>query len=67
MSRLKTVVVAATAVASLGLVVAGPAVAAKGGNNDNAHACQQGGHQNQFDAETGRPFKNAIAVREERA
>ena len=26
---------------------------------DNAHACQQGGHANRFDAETGNPFKNA--------
>ena len=38
-------------------VAAGPAVAAKGGNSDNAHACQQGGHENQFAAETGSPFK----------
>ena len=34
-------------------------MAAKGGNSDNAHACQQGGHQNRFEAETGNPFKNA--------
>jgi len=40
-------------------VVAGPAVAAKGGNSDNAHACQQGGHENRFEAETGNRFKNA--------
>ena len=40
-------------------VAAGPAVAAKGGNSDNAHACQQGGHENRFEAETGNPFKNA--------
>jgi hypothetical protein len=34
-------------------------VAAKGDNSDNAHACQQGGHETRFEAETGRPFKNA--------
>ena len=34
-------------------------MAAKGGNSDNAHACQQGGHEHRFEAETGRPFKNA--------
>ena len=39
--------------------VAAPAVAAKGGNSDNAHACQQGGHEHMFEAETGRAFKNA--------
>jgi hypothetical protein len=43
----------------VGVVAAGPAVAANGGNSDNAHACQQGGHQNRFEAETGKPFKNA--------
>jgi len=40
-------------------VVAGAAAAAKGGNSENAHACPQGGHENRFEAETGRPFKNA--------
>jgi hypothetical protein len=39
--------------------MAAPAVAAKGGNSDNAHACQHGGHKQMFEAETGRPFKNA--------
>ena len=34
-------------------------MAAKGGNSDNAHACQQGGHENRFEAETGNPFNNA--------
>jgi hypothetical protein len=52
------VVIGALAVAVSG-VAAGPAVAAKGGNSDNAHACQQGGHENRFEAETGHPFKNA--------
>ena len=40
-------------------VAAPPAVAAKGGNRDIAHACQQGGHENRFEAETARQFKNA--------
>ena len=44
---------------AVSVVAAGPAVAAKGGNSDNAHACQQGGHENRFEAETGSPFKNA--------
>jgi len=54
------VVLGALAVAA-SMVVAGPAVAAKGGNSDTAHACQQGGHEHMFEAETGRPFKNAGA------
>src|SRR5688500_3059925 len=40
-------------------VVSGPAVAVKGGNSGNAHACQQGGHKSMFESETGNPFKNA--------
>jgi hypothetical protein len=39
--------------------VAAPAVAAKGGNRDNAHACRHRGHEHMFEAETGRLFKNA--------
>ena len=34
-------------------------MAAKGDNSDDAHACQQGGHENRFEAETGNPFMNA--------
>ena len=52
------VVIGALAVA-VGVVAAGPAMAAKGGNSDDAHACQQGGFANRFDGETGRPFTNA--------
>jgi hypothetical protein len=44
---------------AVSVVAAEPAVAAKGGNSDNAQACQQGGHENRFEAETGRAFKNA--------
>ena len=52
-----SVFIGALAVA-VSTVVAGPAFAAKGGNSDNAHACQQGGHENLFHSETGNPFKN---------
>jgi hypothetical protein len=54
------VVIGALAVA-VSVVGAGPAFAAKGGNSNNAHTCQQGGHENLFDTETGKPFKNAGA------
>ncbi len=59
MERLKYLFVAGALAAVVGVVAAGPAVAAKGGNSDNAHACQQGGHENRFEAEAGNPFKNA--------
>ena len=59
MGRVRGVVVAGAVAVVVSVVVAGPAVAAKGGNSDNAHACQQGGHENRFEAETGNPFKNA--------
>jgi len=59
MRRVRGVLVAVALALALSAVAAGPAVAAKGGSSDNAHACQQGGHQNRFEAETGRPFKNA--------
>jgi hypothetical protein len=59
MHRLGCVVVIAALAVAVSVVAAGPAAAAKGGNRDNAHACQQGGHENRFEAETGRPFKNA--------
>jgi hypothetical protein len=57
MRRFRCWMVIGALAASVG--VAAPAVAAKGGNSDNAHACQQGGHEHMFEAETGRPFKNA--------
>ena len=59
MHRLRGVVVIGALTAVVSVVAAGPAAAAKGGNSDNAHACQQGGHEHRFEAETGRPFKNA--------
>ena len=51
--------VAGAVAVAVGAVAVGPAAAAKGGNSDNAHACQQGGHENRFEAETARRFKNA--------
>ena len=59
MGRMTGVLVIGVLVLAASTVVAGPAVAARGGNSDNAHACQQGGHENRFEAETGNPFKNA--------
>ena len=59
MDRLKCVVIAVALAVAVALVGAGAAAGAKGGNNDNAHACQQGGHESRFEAETGRLFKNA--------
>ena len=59
MGRVRGVFVAGMLAVVVCAVAAGPAVAAKGGNSDNAHACQQGGHENRFEAETGNPFKNA--------
>src|SRR3954465_9417166 len=53
-----TAVLVAGVVAVRG-VGGGPGGADKGGNSPNAHACQQGGHENRFEAETGNPFKNA--------
>ena len=61
MRRLTWLVVTGALAVALSTVAAGPAGAAKGGNSDNAHACQQGGHENRFEAETGNPFKNAGA------
>jgi len=45
MGRVRGVFVAGVVAVAVSAVAAGPAVAAKGGNNDNAHACQQGGHE----------------------
>jgi hypothetical protein len=59
MDRLKHALVVGALAVAVSVLAAGPAAAAKGGNSDNAHACQQGGHANRFEAETGMPFKNA--------
>jgi hypothetical protein len=59
MDRLKHALVVGALAVAVSVLAAGPAAAAKGGNSDNAHACQQGGHAKRFEAETGMPFKNA--------
>jgi hypothetical protein len=59
MRRLRLLVAIGVLALTASTVVAGPAAAAKGGNSENAHACQQGGHQNRFEAGTGNPFKTA--------
>lgn len=59
MDRLKRLWVGAAVAVAVSIVAAGPAEAAKGGNNENAHACQQGGSGGLVEAETGRRFKNA--------
>jgi hypothetical protein len=43
MHRLRCLVVIGAAAVAVGTVAAGPATAAKGGNNDTAKACQHGG------------------------
>jgi hypothetical protein len=58
MHRLKCLLVIGALAVVVSVVAAGPAAGAKGGNSDNAHACQQGGHGNLFEAETGNPFSN---------
>jgi hypothetical protein len=43
MGRVRGVLVAGAVAVAVSVVAAGPAVAAKGGNNDTAKVCQQGG------------------------
>jgi hypothetical protein len=59
MHRLRCLVVIGALTVAVSVVAAGLAAAAKGGNSDNAHACQQGGSGGLAEAETGNPFKNA--------
>ena len=59
MDRLKVLSLAATVAVAVSVMAAGPALGAKGGNSETAHACQQGGHEHRLDAATHRPFKNA--------
>jgi hypothetical protein len=61
MVRLRYLLLAVVVALSIVAIGAGTAAAATGGNNDNAHACQQGGHESRFEAETGNAFKNAGA------
>jgi hypothetical protein len=46
MHRLRCLVVIGASAVVVGVVAAGPAVAANGGNNDTAQACQHGGWHN---------------------
>jgi hypothetical protein len=55
--RLKVLLVAAILAVAVCVVAAGPAVAAKGGNNDTAKACQHGGWKT-LGSRTGDPFAN---------
>ena len=60
MHRLRCLVVIGALAVAVSAVGAGPAFAAKGGNSDNAHACQQGGHETLVAAEDPlTPFKNS--------
>ena len=59
MGRVRGVLVAGVLAVVVSAVAVGPAAAAKGGNSENAHAYQQGGHENLFEAPTGVEFKNA--------
>jgi hypothetical protein len=60
MHRLRCLVVIGALAVAVSAVAVGPAVAAKGGNSDNAHACQQGGHETLVAAEDPTiSFKNA--------
>ena len=58
MGRVKCVLVAGAVTLAVSALAACPAVAAKGGNNGNAHACQQGGGAGLLD-ENEFAFKNA--------
>ena len=58
MKRLRVAVAIAFAALVVLAVAAGPAAAAKGSNNDTAHACQHGGWTTLVDPATGLAFKN---------
>jgi|1186.fasta_scaffold61129_2 hypothetical protein len=57
MERLRRVLVAGVLAVAVSAVAVGPAVAAKGGNNDTAKQCQKGGWT-MLVSQTGVPFKN---------
>jgi hypothetical protein len=57
MRRLKCLVVIGAVTIAVSAVAAGPAAAAKGGNNDTAKRCQKGGWK-MLTAQTGAPFAN---------
>jgi hypothetical protein len=57
MRRLRSLVLLGALALAVGAVAAGPAAAAKGGNNDTAKRCQKGGWK-MLTAQTGAPFAN---------
>ena len=57
MDRLRFLLLAGVLAVAVSVVVAGPAAAAKGGNNDTAKACQHGGWK-PLGSRTGDPFAN---------
>ena len=57
MRRLRSLVLMGALALAVGAVAAGPAAAAKGGNNDAAKRCQKGGWKS-LTAQTGAPFAN---------
>ena len=57
MRRLRSLVLMGALALAVGAVAAGPAAAAKGGNNDTAKRCQKGGWKT-LTAQTGAPFAN---------
>ena len=57
MRRLKCSLVMGALTVAVSAVAAGPAAAAKGGNNDTAKQCQRGGWKTLV-SQTGEPFKN---------
>ena len=57
MGRVRGVLVAGMLAVAVSVVAAGPAAAAKGGNNDTAKQCQKGGWKT-LASQTNEPFKN---------
>ena len=57
MRRLRSLVLMGALALAVGAIAAGPAAAAKGGNNDTAKRCQKGGWKT-LTAQTGAPFAN---------
>ena len=57
MDRLRFLLLAGVLAVAVSVVAAGPAAAAKGGNNDTAKACQHGGWKT-LGSRTGDPFAN---------
>ena len=65
MRRLKCSLVMGALTVAVSAVAAGPAAAAKGGNNDTAKQCQRGGWKTLV-SQTGEPFKKPGRLRQRR-